>query len=195
MKLYWAVWFIHLPACVSSAWNTKWTGLATMYENKVHCLVNFFWLSTYLSSTPRKSDAPYMFSNYSAEIFPNVWLLLFALRNWQGWQAAANCLLYQTLRGWRVEAAFLHQTHVSSSLAVYIRWYLEKWDQAMQVSAGAGRKFDFIANVYFRVDTIRNFQFQPNKRSPLCLSLDKYNISFSWKSPILAGCIPSCPPY
>lgn len=49
----------------------------------------------------------------------------------------------------------------------------------MQVSAGAGRKFDFIANVYFRVDTIRNFQFQPNKRSPLCLSLDKYNISFS----------------
>lgn len=125
MKLYWAVWFIHLPACVSPAWNTKWTGLATMYENKVHCLVNSFRLSTYLSSRPRKSDAPYTFSNYSAEIFPNVWLLLFALRNWQGWQAAANCLLYQTLRGWRVEAAFLHQTHVSSSLAVYIRWYQE----------------------------------------------------------------------
>lgn len=83
----------------------------------------------------------------------------------------ANCILNQTLRGCRVEAAFLHQTCVSFSLALYVYVMLsEKWDQAMQASAGAGRIFDFITTVYFHVDTIRNFQFQPQQKITLCLS-------------------------
>lgn len=51
--------------------------------------------------------------------------VLFEFRECRGWRSTANCILSQTLRGWRVEAAVLHQTRVSFSLAVY-KWCYQK---------------------------------------------------------------------
>lgn len=84
-----------------------------------------------------------------------------AFKVFQDRQATANCILSQGAERRSDLCSCLLNIYSSA----YMRLYLESGIEALHVSAGAGRIFDFILTFYILYTAIGNVQSESDKRS------------------------------